>query len=58
MRPFTAKWHKRTISCALPSELRQEFRVDLDELQKILINYTKLLADMAGVEDLTRIEEN
>ena len=58
VRPFTAKWHKLTSSCELSSELCQEFRVDLDELQKILINYTRLLADMAGVEDLTRMDED
>ncbi|MGP4906957.1 hypothetical protein ACTXGW_12715 [Psychrobacter faecalis] len=58
VRPFTAKWHKQTSSCELSSELRQEFRVDLDELQKILINYTSLLADMAGVENLIRMEES
>lgn len=58
VRPFTAKWHKYTISCELSSELRQEFRLDLIELQKILINYTSLLADMAGVENLTSMEEN
>ena len=58
VRPFTAKWHKYTIFCELSSELRQEFRLDLIELQKILINYTSLLADMAGVENLTSMEEN
>lgn len=58
VRPFTAKWHKYTISCELSSELRQEFRLELIELQKILINYTSLLADMAGVENLTSMEEN
>lgn len=58
VRPFTAKWHKYPVSCELSTELRQEFRVDLVELQKILINYTSLLANMAGVETLTRMEEN
>ncbi len=58
VRPFTSKWHKQTSSYELSLELRQEFRVDLNDLQEILINYTRLLAEMAGVEDLTRMEKD
>jgi len=33
------------------------FRIELIELQNDLLNYTKSLADMADVEDLTELEE-
>jgi len=33
------------------------FRNELEELQKVLRIYTKMLADMAGVEDLTELEK-
>jgi hypothetical protein len=33
-----------------------EFRDELAILQTILRQYTKMLADMAGVEDLTELE--
>jgi hypothetical protein len=35
---------------------RDEFRAELSALQKDLRNYTRLLADMADVEDLTDLE--
>ena len=34
----------------------EEFRQELVELQRVLRLYTKMLADMAGVEDLTEFE--
>ncbi len=57
IRPFTAKWHRRSVQndfentdeCAL-------FRKELISLQTKLRKYTKMLADMAGVEDLTELE--
>lgn len=33
-----------------------EFRAELGELQKNLCKYTKMLAEMAEVEDLTELE--
>lgn len=53
VRPFTAKWHLRTLAGQLDAAARQQFRV---ELRTDLRNYTKLLADLAGVEDLTDLE--
>lgn len=54
IRPFTAKWHKNSLSGYLDSETgKKEFRNDLELLQIDLKNYTKMLADMAKVEDLT-----
>ncbi|MBK6796334.1 MAG: hypothetical protein IPG76_05955 [Acidobacteria bacterium] len=57
IRPFTAKWHRKSIEGAFsnPEESRQ-FRSELAELQSKLRIYTKMLADMAGVEDLTELE--
>jgi len=57
IRPFTAKWHKLSLAGSFddPSEC-QKFREELQELQLILRQYTKALADMAGVEDLSELE--
>ena len=58
IRPFTATWHREMIAGAFenPEQCRQ-FRSELGQLQSVLIIYTKMLADMAGVEDLTELEE-
>lgn len=57
IRPFTAKWHKRSLAGAFdhPAECLA-FREELAALQLKLRNFTKMLADMAGVEDLTTLE--
>jgi len=57
VRPFTAKWHKLSLQSAFKNpEKCKEFRVELKELQVVLRRYTKMLAEMAGVEDLTSLE--
>ncbi len=57
VRPFTAKWHKQSLAGAFDNALEcQAFRGELIVLQAKLRNYTKMLADMAGVEDLTALE--
>lgn len=58
IRPFTAKWHHRSLDSAFndPEKCR-EFRTELSALQPRLRNYTRALADMAQVEDLTTLEE-
>ena len=54
IRPFTAKWHRLSMQGAFSDlEQCQIFRKELVELQTTLSIYTKMLADMAGVEDLT-----
>ena len=59
VRPFTAKWHKLSLAGAfMKSEKCAEFRKELVELQKDLRQYTKSLADIAQVEDLTTLEDN
>ena len=57
IRPFTAKWHKQSLAGAFsnPDDCRQ-FRAELAALQTKLHIYTRMLADMAGVEDLTNLE--
>jgi len=58
IRPFTTKWHKISIESGFQDEkIANEFRLELAKLQEILCIYTKMLADMAGVEDLTELEE-
>jgi len=57
VRPFTAKWHRKSQDGAFESsEQCTQFRLELQVLQAQLRNYTKLLADLADVEDLTEIE--
>lgn len=57
IRPFTAKWHKQSLAGAFDNPVEcQAFRQELADLQGKLRNYTKMLADMAGVEDLTALE--
>lgn len=58
VRPFTAKWHRLSLKKAFDDkENCKTFRIELIELQNDLLNYTKMLADMADVEDLTELEE-
>lgn len=56
IRPFTAKWHKKKIAGAfLNVDECLAFRNELVVLQAKLRGYSKMLADIAMVEDLTRI---
>ena len=57
IRPFTAKWHKKSLAGAFEKEVEQErFRSELKKLQKELRKYTFALSQIAGVEDLTDLE--
>ena len=57
IRPFTAKWHRLSLLGAFKKAARcREFRTELAALQRELRQYTIMLADMAGVEDLTTLE--
>jgi hypothetical protein len=56
VRPFTAKWHRLSIEGCFDDDKKcKEFREDLDLLQIDLRKYTRLLAEIAQVEDLTDI---
>lgn len=58
IRPFTAKWHKESIAGAFEVESKKkQFRAELEELQKEVRNYNRMLAEIAGVEDLTNLED-
>jgi len=58
VRPFTAKWHRLSLEKAFDDKEKcKTFRIELIDLQNDLLNYTKMLADMADVEDLTELEE-
>jgi hypothetical protein len=59
IRPFTAKWHELMLEKAFDNPKQcDEFRTELEVLQEILRVYTRMLSDMAGVEDLTQLEDN
>jgi hypothetical protein len=58
VRPFTAQWHRLSLQGAFTNaQQRSAFRKELSELQTEPKKYTRMLADMAGVEDLTELEE-
>jgi hypothetical protein len=59
VRPFTAKWHRLSVAGAFKDKARsREFRKELSSLQPFLRDYTRALADMANVEDLTNLEDH
>lgn len=59
VRPFTAKWHGKRLAGDLADEdVRHEFRDELATLQEDLRNYNRMLAGIAGVEDLTDLEKD
>ena len=58
IRPFTARWHPKSIAGAFGCESECEiFRKELASLQVELRKYSRALADLAGVEDLTNLED-
>ena len=58
IRPFTSRWHRVSLAGwdSQPG-LRAEFRDELAPLQKTLRSYSAMLADLAGVEDITSLEQ-
>lgn len=58
IRPFTAKWHRKSIAGDFEDETeRTVFRNELAALQEELRKYSRMLADIAEVEDLTDLED-
>lgn len=56
VRPFTAKWHRLSTAGGFSDPaICRTFRQELEVLQKQLIAYTKALADIAEVEDLSTL---
>ena len=59
IRPFTARWHKLSEESAFEDEKQRViFRGELKELQAQLRNYMGMLAEIAGVEDISEITSN
>jgi hypothetical protein len=59
IRPFTAKWHRLSLAGAFGDSGRcHEFHAELSALQLLLREYTRALAAMAAVEDLTVLEQS
>ena len=59
IRPFTAKWHRKKLEGAFENSAEcLTFRSELSDFQIELIKYTRLLAGLAEVEDLTVIMED
>ena len=57
VRPFTAKWHRVSVENGFrDADVRRRFRDELRQLQGVLKTYAGMLADMAGVENLTTLE--
>lgn len=58
IRPFTAKWHAISLKDGFAkAENQKVFRQELSLLQVALNNYTGMLSDIAGVENLTKLQE-
>lgn len=60
IRPFTARWHRLSLQGAFEKpEQCAHFREELSKLQAVLRTYTKMLGDMADVEeDLTELDKS
>ena len=56
LRPFTARWHKLSVEGAFqdPNQV-SIFRSELQDLQVKLQNYMGMLAEIAGVEEISSI---
>lgn len=58
VRPFTTEWHRRSLKDAFEGNAeREQFRQQLTSLQETLQGYTRALAKIAKVEDLTNLSE-
>ncbi len=58
VRPFTAKWHKLSISGAFNDPQKCiEFREELEQLRGKLINYSRMLSEIDSVEDITDLQD-
>jgi hypothetical protein len=56
IRPFTAKWHRLSLTGAFGDAAQcAVFRSELEALQGDLRHYMAALADLAEVEDLTQL---
>jgi hypothetical protein len=59
VRPFTSRWHKLAKEGAFEDQTQcAQFRHELNELQVQLTNYMGMLAEIAGIEDISKIALN
>ena len=59
VRPFTTQWHRNSREGRLSdAEVAAAFRDELGDLQARLTTYAQMLAEMAGVENLTGLEKD
>ena len=57
VRPFTAKWHRISANGDFSDDtVRLRFREELKDLQNTLATYAAMLAEMAGIEDISKLE--
>lgn len=54
IRPFTTAWHGNSFET---EEACRRFRLELAEIQQLLIRYAGLLAAIAGVEDFLELDQ-
>ncbi|MDE0086174.1 MAG: hypothetical protein OXU23_10710 [Candidatus Poribacteria bacterium] len=58
VRPFTAKWHRKSLAGAFDDPTAcAEFRDELESLQVVLRAYTQTLAVLAGIEDIASLSD-
>jgi hypothetical protein len=58
IRPFTAKWHRLSEQeVFIDKDKCTEFRDELFQLQNKLRAYTRMLSELADVEDMTEMED-
>ena len=58
IRPFVSKWHRYDLENNPNANGWGNFWEELNALQLTLKKYTALLADMAGVEDFSNINDD
>ena len=56
VRPFTSEWYPVFQTVSVAPEQRKAFRAELRKLQRRLISYSHILAEIADVEDITELE--
>lgn len=58
IRPFVSEWHRYDLEGKPDTNGWGNFREELTKLQLTLKGYTAMLADMAGVEDFSNINDD
>ena len=58
VRPFTSKWHNSLEHDSLKSDptAKSKFRADLKLIRKLILGYTDLMGELAGIESDTLLK--